>query len=98
SELATLRVPSQSGAMTVESTGTARYREAQLSVRKTWKDDQQVFVSYVRSSGRGEVNDFTSLFGFVDAPLVQPGAFARLSTEAPNRLLAWGTVNLPRRI
>jgi hypothetical protein len=98
SELATLRVPRQSGPLMVESTGTAKYREAQVSVRKTWADDQQVFVSYVRSSGRGEINDFTSLFGFIDAPLVQPGAFARLSTEAPNRLLAWGTINLPHRI
>jgi hypothetical protein len=96
--LATLRVPQESGPMVVESTGAAEYKEAQFSVRKTWPDDQQVFVSYVRSDGRGEINDFTSLFGFVDAPLVQPGAFARLSTEAKNRLLAWGTINLPRRV
>jgi hypothetical protein len=52
----------------------------------------------VRSSGRGEINDFTSLFGFVDAPLLQPGTFARLSSEARNRVIAWGTINLPRRI
>lgn len=97
-ELATLHVPSQSGPLTVESTGRSDYRELQLSVRKTWIDNQQVFVSYVRSSGRGESNDFTSLFGFVDAPLLQPGAFARLSTEAPHRLVAWGTVNLPFRM
>lgn len=97
-DLATLRVPRQSGPLIVESTGTADYHELQFSVRKTWHHDQQVFVSYVRSHGRGEMNDFTSLFGFVDSPLLQPGAFARLSTEAPNRLLAWGTVNLPDRV
>jgi hypothetical protein len=96
--LATLRVPKESGLMIVESTGAAEYQEAQFSLRKTWPDDQQLFVSYVRSDGRGEINDFTSLFGFIDAPLVQPGAFARLSTEAKNRVLAWGTVNLPRRV
>jgi hypothetical protein len=98
SNLATLRVPSVSGPLQVESTGTADYREAQFSVRRVWTDDQQVFVSYVRSSGRGEINDFTSLFGFVDAPLLQPGATARLSSEARNRVIAWGTINLPRRV
>ena len=98
SNLATLRVPTVSGPLQVESTGTADYREAQFSVRRVWAGDQQVFVSYVRSSGRGEINDFTSLFGFVDAPLLQPGAKARLSSEARNRVIAWGTVNLPRRI
>ena len=70
----------------------------QISARKTWLDDQQLFVSYVRSSGRGEINDFTSLFGFVDSPLLQPGAFARLSSESRNRLLAWSTINLPKRM
>jgi hypothetical protein len=95
--LATLRVPTISGPLTVESTGKADYRELQFSARKTWVADQQLFVSYVRSSGRGEVNDFTSLFGFVDAPLLQPGAFARLSSESRNRLLAWATINLPKR-
>jgi hypothetical protein len=98
SNLATLRVPVVSGPLQVESTGTADYREAQLSLRRVFANDQQVFVSYVRSSGRGEINDFTSLFGFVDAPLLQPGAFARLSSEARNRVIAWGTMNLPRRI
>ena len=98
SQLATLRVPSESGLLLVESTGKADYREVQLSLRKTWADDQQAFVSYVWSRGRGEINDFTSLFGFIDAPLLQPGAIARLSTEARNRLLAWGTVNLPGRV
>jgi hypothetical protein len=98
SNLATLRVPSVSGPLTVESTGASRYRELQLSVRKTWPDDQQVFVSYVRSTGRGELNDFTSLFGQLDAALLQPGAVSRLSTDARDRVIAWGTVNLPRRV
>jgi hypothetical protein len=86
------------GLLQVESTGTADYREAQFSIRRAWADDQQLFVSYVRSRGRGEINDFTSLFGFVDAPLLQPGAKARLSSESRNRVIAWGTINLPKRV
>jgi hypothetical protein len=97
-KLAVLRVPDQSGPLVAESTGTSDYYEQQFSVRRLFGGGQQVFASYVHSNGRGELNDFTSLFGFVDAPLLQPGALARLSTEATNRVIAWGTVNLPWRI
>src|SRR5262249_42534387 len=47
---------------------------------------------------RGELNDFAGLFGGWDVPLVQPGGQSRLAADAPNRVLAWGTFNLPRSI
>lgn len=98
SRLATLRVPTESGPLTLESTGVARYRELQVSARRSWADDQQVFVSYVRSLGRGELNDFSSLFAALDAPLLQPGALSWLNTDVRNRIVVWGTVNLPGRV
>jgi len=98
SRLATLQVPDSSGAMTVDSSGTGTYREVQVSLRKTWEGDQQVFVSYVRSSSTGELNDFSAAFRALAVPLVQPGSVSRLSTDAPNRVLMWGTFNLPRRV
>jgi len=96
--LPTLEVPDASGQMIVRGNGQADYREVQISARKQWKDDQQIFVSYVRSVSRGDLNDFAGLFGGWDAPLVQPGGQARLASDAPNRVLAWGTFNLPRSI
>jgi hypothetical protein len=54
--LATLDVPvatEDSAVMTVASDGSGWYREAQMSVRRVWAHDQQVFVSYVRSAARG---------------------------------------------
>jgi hypothetical protein len=98
SRLATLHVPLESGPMTVRSSGSGSYRELQVSMRRVLDHDQQVFVSYVLSSSRGEVNDFANLFRGMDAPLLQPGGVARSLTDARNRLLAWGTFNLPRRI
>src|SRR5262249_51384367 len=56
--LATLRVPVDGGALSVESDGAGSYRELQVSVRRTWDNDQQVFVSYVRAASMGELNDF----------------------------------------
>ena len=82
----------------VRGNGEADYREVQISARKQWKNDQQLFVSYVRSVQRGDLNDFAGLFGGWDVPLVQAGGQARLAADAPNRVLAWGTFNLPRSI
>ena len=98
SRLATLDVPAASGPLTVSSTGAGWYREAQLSVRRTWLHDQQLFVSYVRSSSHGELNDFQTLFESIDAPLLQPGGQSLLPGDAPHRLLAWATIDLPAKV
>ena len=55
-------------------------------------------MSYVRSSAIGELNDFATLFQSMDAPLLQPGGIARAPSDAPHRVLAWGTVNFPSRV
>jgi hypothetical protein len=98
SRLATLDVPADQGQLAVRSTGTSSYREFQVSMRQTWADKQQVFVSYVRSSARGELNDFMGLFGRLDAPLLQPGGLSRLPADARHRLLVWGTINAPGKL
>jgi len=96
--LATLRVANDGGDASIESDGMGTYRELQFSVRRTWTNDQQLFVSYVRAASSGEINDFASLFQAMDAPLFQPGGRARAASDAPHRILAWGTFNLPRSI
>ena len=78
SDLATFRVPTSSGLLLVESGGLGSYNELQVSARRTWPKDQQLFVSYVRSESAGELNDFTAVFKGMDSPLVQPGGVARL--------------------
>lgn len=96
--LATLHVPRETGPLSVASNGSGEYREIQFAVRRSWEHDQMLFVSYVRSRARGELNDFTALFHAIDAPLLQPGGMSRLASDASHRLIAWGTFNLPRRI
>jgi hypothetical protein len=97
-KLPTFNVPADGGTIVLRGDGEAEYREIQISARKKWAGDQQLFVSYVRSVSKGELNDFASVFGGFDAPLVQPGGFSRMPADAPNRVLAWGTFNLPRRV
>ncbi len=57
--IATFRVPEGSGSLVLNSSGSGSYQEIQVSARRTWVNDQQIFVSYVRSSAEGELNDFS---------------------------------------
>jgi hypothetical protein len=95
SHLATLDVRPAEGSLLVSSTGQSAYREAEVAVRRTWGEGNQLFASYTRSSARGEINDFASLFTTGDVEILQPGSASRLAADAPHRLLAWGTFNLP---
>ena len=93
--LATLDVRAPQGVLLVSSTGESSYRAAEAVVRRTWGEGDQVLISYTRSLARGEVNDFSSLFARGDVEVLQPGGTARLATDAPHRVLAWGTFTLP---
>ena len=96
--IATLRVPAEGGPLPVRSDGATDYRELAVAVRQRWAHDQQLFVSYVRSSGRGEFNDFATLFQSLAVPLLQRAGMTRLPTDARDRIVAWGTVDLPARV
>jgi TonB dependent receptor len=95
SRLATLTVEDGDGQIVVASDGRSTYRGAEAAVRHTWREGGQLFVSYTRSSARGEINDFSSLFASGDAEILRPGGVTRLASDAPNRLLAWATITLP---
>ena len=94
----TIGVSTTGGPLVVSSTGRSTYRDVEFAMRKLWPHGQQLFVSYVRSSARGQLNDFSSLFQEMDTPLLQPGGMARLPTDARDRIVAWGTVDLPRKV
>jgi hypothetical protein len=95
SHLATQDVRREEGSLLVSSTGRSTYREAEAAIRHTWGRAGQLFVSYTRSSAHGELNDFATLFAAGDVEILQPGARARLAADAPNRVLAWGSFDLP---
>jgi hypothetical protein len=98
SHVARLDVPADGGALAVSSEGTGTYREFQFSARRAWKHDQQLFVSYVRSSARGELNDFSALFQEVDRAILRPGGTSRLASDVRHRVIGWGTFDLPSRV
>jgi hypothetical protein len=98
SALPTVQVPSDGGTVLLASTGTSRYRELQASVHQLWRDNAQVFFSYVRAWSIGDVNDFGTLFGALDTPLLQPAGSAIMGSSVPHRVRGWATVGLPHSV
>jgi hypothetical protein len=98
SHLPTVMVGPAGGDAVLASTGDSLYRELQIAVRQTWNADAQLFVSYVHASSRGESNDFGSMFTNLDTPLLEPGETAPTTADVPDRLRAWATFTLPRRV
>jgi hypothetical protein len=98
SRLPTVDVPEQGGVALLASTGHSMYRELQISARRTWTRDAQLFVSYVRATSDGELNDFGTLFTRLAAPLLEPGGMSLSPTDVSHRLRAWATAALPRRV
>jgi hypothetical protein len=96
SRLPTVDVPVAGGVMLLSDAGESQYYEFQVAARKVWENNQQMFLSYVRSSSTGEFNDFGSLFSNLDAPVLEPGGTAPTSVDVPHRFRGWATFSLPR--
>jgi hypothetical protein len=76
--------------------GKSRYRQFELVGKMLFQDGrQQLFLSYVNSRSRSDVNEFNTYIGNFPFPLVRPNQFARGSADLPNRFLSWGLFNLP---
>jgi hypothetical protein len=98
SKLPTVQVPEAGGPTPIAGVGTSDYEEVQVSVRRLWANQSQIFVSYVRSLSRGDTNDFGTLYKNLDAPLLDRNAYAVTSADVPHRLRGWATFSLPERI
>jgi hypothetical protein len=83
---------------TVASTGTSEYKEFAISARQTWRADRELFVSYVRSTSMGDVNDYGTLVTNLDVPLFEPAGQAPLPTDTPHRVRGWATFQFPNEI
>jgi hypothetical protein len=83
-------------ALVLGSGGKSRYRQFELVGKMLFQDGrQQLFLSYVNSRSRGDMNEFNTYIGNFPFPLVRPDQFARGSADLPNRFLGWGLFNLP---
>lgn len=79
------------GVLALSNRGADSYREFQLTGRYRVKD-LLLNASYVRSRAFGDLNDLNQFFGNLAQPVIQPDARGRLSFDAPNRFLLWGSI------
>jgi hypothetical protein len=79
--------------------GKSRYSQFELTARVLLGEDtRQLFVSYVRSRARGDLNDFNEYLGSYPYPIIRQNQFSNLPADLPNRFLAWGLVRLPAKM
>ncbi|MFL6333351.1 MAG: carboxypeptidase regulatory-like domain-containing protein [Pyrinomonadaceae bacterium] len=83
------------GTLTLLNDGRSRYREFQAVARLRVQERRNIFLSYVRSEARGDLNDFNTYFGNLRRPVIRPNEYGPQSFDVPNRLLFWGDFGLP---
>jgi hypothetical protein len=85
-------------ALVLDGDGRSRYRQLELTVKLSWRDQQQLMFSYVRSRSRGDLNAFNQYVADVPAIPVRPDVFSNLPADLPDRFLSWGFFNLPWKL
>jgi hypothetical protein len=79
--------------------GKSRYRQFELVGKMLFQESrQQLFLSYVHSRSRSDVNEFNTYIGNFPFPVVRLNQFARGSADLPHRFLGWGLFNLPWKV
>jgi hypothetical protein len=75
--------------------GRSRYRQAEITAKFSWREGQQLLLSYTRSRSEGDLNTFDTYLGNFPKPLIRPDVYSNLPGDLPNRFLAWGRVKIP---
>jgi outer membrane receptor protein involved in Fe transport len=79
----------------LQNNGRSRYRELQVVARFRFQENRNIYLSYVRSQARGNLNDFNTYFGNQKHAVIRPDEYAKQPYDVPNRLLFWGDFGLP---
>ena len=77
----------------LNGSGSSHYRQAELTAKLAWSDNQQLVFSYARSRARGSLNVFDVYLGNFPIPLIHPDVYSNLPGDLPNRFLMWGRVD-----
>ena len=82
-------------ALLLQNNGRSRYRELQTVARFRYQEGRNIYLSYVRSQARGNLNDFNTYFGNLKHAVIRADEYGKLTFDVPNRLLFWGDFALP---
>jgi hypothetical protein len=81
----------------LESTGRSRYWEVEFTGRYLKGERSDLTVSYVRSRGSADLNNYDQFYGNLRNPIIRPNEHNLIPTDVPHRLLLRGNIGLPRQ-
>jgi hypothetical protein len=90
--------PGDPSYMGLTNTGSTKYHELEATVRYTFGASNQLKASYIWSHARGDLNNLSNIMIPFAAPVVRPDVYGILSSDIPNRFVAWGIFALPWKI
>jgi TonB-dependent receptor-like protein len=91
----TLNPDPSRGVLTLGSVGESKYWELETTGRFLASEYRDLSVSYVRSKGTRDLNDYDQFFGNFRNPIIRSNANSLSPTDVPNRLIVRGTIGLP---
>jgi hypothetical protein len=83
------------GVLALSSTGESKYWELETTGRFLASEYRDLTVSYVRSHGTRDLNDYDFYFGNFRNPIIRPNENGLSPTDVPNRLIVRGSIGLP---
>jgi hypothetical protein len=83
------------GETRLSSNGTSKYWEFELTGRYLGGERRDLTVSYVRSHGTADLNNYDQFYGNLRNPFLRANEHNLIPTDVPNRLLVRGNIGLP---
>jgi hypothetical protein len=90
-----LEPDAERGQLRLQSSGTSKYRELELTTRYLGGERRDLTVSYVWSKGTADLNNYDQFYGNLRNPIVRPNEHNLIPTDVPHRLLVRGNIGLP---
>ena len=90
--------PIANGQLMLRNNGESRYREFQVTGRFRLQEQRHLYLAYVHSRATGDLNAFNYSFGNIRNPVIRANERSLQPFDAPNRLLFWGDIGLPKQI
>ena len=83
------------GLLALENTGSAHYRQVQVTARYSPNQKAELNASYAWSRARGDLNTLSDTFIPFQIPVIRTNVYGVQPSDIPHRFLAWGFLHLP---
>jgi hypothetical protein len=82
------------GLIRLSSTGTSRYWEFETTARYLGSGRKDLTISYVRSHGTADLNNYDSFWGNLRTPFIRANENSLIAHDVPHRLLIRGLIGV----